>query len=244
MTLNQKEPTEQVSDATTPARRDPWLRLIVLWCIIVLWGVLWISAQPSSSPITLKVMPEAPRDGDPLVVRLELTNTSDQEQAYRYSLYSGNETLQQGTTTVPPHSTRGYNYISEAHLTAGQQVSLVARAATEEQSWEQAVALPPYPPQVWSSFVSFASFSTSMMGSISAVSYYREHFTAVNGAGPGFLLILSLLALAMFQDMTGPLSHLMPHSILGRLHVQFQELLIILALVFVGIAYTMLVLRI
>lgn len=244
MKEQQMEPMAQVPEALAPARRDPWLRLIVLWCIIVLWGVLWVSSQPSSSPLALKVMPEAPRDGDPLVMRVELTNTSDQEQTYRYGLYSGNETLQQGITTVPPRSSRGYNYVSQAHLTAGQQVSLVARASAGEQSWEQAVALPPYPPQVWSSFVSFASFSTSMMGSISAVSYYREHFTSVNGAGPGFLLILSLLALAMFQDMTGPLSHLMPHSILGRLHVQFQELLIILALVFVGIAYTMLVLRI
>ncbi|MBI2888055.1 MAG: hypothetical protein HYY02_12710 [Chloroflexi bacterium] len=223
--------------------RDPWLKLAVLWSIILLWGVLWLSSRPASGPLGLTVVPEVPKDGQPVVVALEVTNPRDQEETFRHELFLGNTMLQSGASTLPSQGSRIYKYVHKVDLAAGRQLNFVARVTTERESWERTLSLPPYPPQVWSSFVSFATFSTSMMGSISAVAYYKEHFVSAEGMNAGFLLILTLLVLVVFQDMTGPLSRLMPNSLLGRLNRQFRELVVILGLIFLGICYTVIVLR-
>src|SRR5688572_3266171 len=86
----------------------------------------------------------------------------------------------------------------------GRQTTFLVRASLGEQTTEKSKSLPPYPPQVWSSFVSFASFSTSMVSSMSTAIYYKDYFGGGVGANLGFLLIISLLTFSIFQEFTFP----------------------------------------
>ncbi len=105
-------------------------------------------------------------------------------------------------------------------------------------SFEKIVSLPSYPPQIWSSFVSFASFSTSMMGFMSSMTYYQGTFDTNMGFNVGLLSVIVLIGLLIFLELTQPLLRRKTITILGRLRLRFSTVTWILFIIFMGITYT------
>ncbi len=184
---------------------DHWLRLAILWLMVVPVLAFLFSGPAEKDFITLDVLPEVPRAGEPFLVTVQLSNDQPETKEMKYSLYSNGRKLLDGTTSLAPGQSQQYRYIEQAGAEIGRQTTFLAKASLGEQAVEKRKSLPPYPPQVWSSFVSFASFSTSMMSSMSTAIYYKDYFGGGIGANLGFLLVISLLTFSVFQEFTFPL---------------------------------------
>jgi len=82
-------------------------------------------------------------------------------------------------------------------LQLGEQVNFVVKTISPWGRGEKVASLPVYPPQIWSSFVSFASFSTSMMGFMNSMVYYQGSFGAEVGFNVGILATVVLIGLVL-----------------------------------------------
>ena len=237
--------TEQ--DNSRPARADRpldrWLRLAILWLMVVPVVAFLLSGPEQNEFLTLSVLPEVPREGEPFLVTIHLANASPDTGDAKYSLYSNGRKLLDGTASLAPGESQQYRYIEEAGAEIGRQTTFLATASLGKQTVEKSRSLPPYPPQVWSSFVSFASFSTSMMSSMSTAIYYKDYFGGGIGANLGFLLVISLLGFSIFQEFTFPMVTVNAKHVLARLHNRFHELVVLLTIVFIGIIYSIYVLQ-
>lgn len=145
-------------------------KVIIVWLAILLLGSFWLSMNESSSPVSMVVLPEVPREGESIVVIFKLNNPSSHPLPTRYQFYANGWLLQEKVTTIAAESSKTYQYAYENPLVIGEQLNFVVRTQSENGNYEEAISVPPFPPQVWSSFVSFASFSISMMGSMSSMS--------------------------------------------------------------------------
>ena len=232
-------PREQVS-----GRGDPRLRLIVIWFATIAALIFWSSSTPDHSTARFTVLPQVPRSGQPLLLTLELSGAKYEGQPFEFELYANGVLVQAGQGSLGPGDFRRYTLSYPYVPGRGQRATFYAKVTTSDSEFSKVVAMPPYPPQVWSSFVSFASFSTSMMGSISTSVAYGANFSPKVGLNVGLAIVLVLLALCLFQELTHPLKEKGQKSIFLEMHIRFQELLIALLIVFIGVAYTFLVLRI
>ena len=104
------------------------------------------------------------------------------------------------------------------------------------------VSSPPYPPQVWSSFVSFAAISSTMMSSMSSMAYYKNEFGTGQNLNIGLLTSLVLIALLVFLELTQPVLEGATAGFLGRLRLKFSTVTWILFVIFMGVVYTKVVL--
>ena len=132
-------------------------------------GNFWLTTLASSDPVTMVVVPEVPREGEPIIATFNFNNPSPQTITTEYQFYANGELLQAGTATIPPRSSKQYQYAYQNPLQLGEQVNFVVKTHSGLGSYEKTTSLPSYPPQIWSSFVSFAAFSTSVMSSMTAM---------------------------------------------------------------------------
>jgi cytochrome c biogenesis protein CcdA len=126
----------------------------------------------------------------------------------------------------------------------GEQLNFVVRTQSELGNYESILSSPPYPPQVWSSFVSFASFSTSVMSSMSTFTYYRSTFGEDMGLNVGIIATIVVIALLIFLELTQPVVEGKIVARLGRLRLRFNTVTWMLFVIFMGIVYTTVVLMI
>ena len=98
-----------------------------------------------------------------------------------------------------------------------------------------------YPPQIWSSFVSFASFSTSVMSSISTMTYYQATFDSDVGLNIGIIASVALIALLIFLELTQPVIAGRTVATLGSIRIRLSTITWILFTIFLGIVYTKMV---
>ena len=96
----------------------------------------------------------------------------------------------------------------------------------------------PCPPQIWSSFVSFASFSTSVMGFMGVMTYYQSTFGADIGLNIVYLCTVVLMGLLFFLELTQPMLNERTIAVLRRLRIMFNSVTWILFIIFMGIVYT------
>jgi len=213
-------------------------KLVMVWLAIVFVGSFWLSVRETSSPITMAVMPEVPRQGQPVVVTFKLNNPSSQALPVSYQFYVNGSLLEARDTTISSGSSKTYQYAYDNPLSMGQQLNFLVETQSELGNNQMEVSLPPYPPQVWSSFISFASFSTMLMSSMISMTYYQTTFGADMGLNVGLLVTMVLLALLIFFELTQPVVGGKTVAFLGRLRIQFSTVTWILLIVFLGIVYT------
>ena len=219
------------------------LKIIIIWLTVLLLGSFWLTARTGPDSVGLAVLPHVPREGEPIVVTFKLNNPSSQAISTEYRLYANSELITEGNATIPPGSNKTYQYAYENPLLLGEQVHFMVKTESPWGSREKLVSLPSYPPYIWSSFVSFAAFSTSMMGFMSSMTYFQSNFGSQVGANMGLLFCLVLMALLIFAELTQVLRQRQPVqrgsiAILGRLRIRFGTVTWILFIIFVGIVYT------
>jgi len=223
-------------------RRGITLKIIIIWLAILLMTSFWLTLKGTSDPVSLAVLPEVPREGEPILVTFKLNNPSSEPLGTSYQFYANGELLKEGATTIAPNSSKTYQYAYRNPLQLGEQVNFLVSTQSEPGNYERALSSPPYPPQVWSSFVSFASFSTSVMSSISTMTYYRSTFGADIGLNVGIVAAIVLIILLIFVELTQPILEHKIVAVVGRLRFRFSTVTWLLFIIFIGIVYTRVVL--
>ncbi|MBI4186148.1 MAG: hypothetical protein HY530_01410 [Chloroflexi bacterium] len=214
------------------------LKTLIVWLGLLLVSSFWLTARTSSDQVSLAVVPEVPREGEPVVATFKLSNPMPEAEAIAYQFYVNGEPVQEGAATVPGGSSKVYQYAYRNPLLLGQQVNFMVKTVSPRGSYESVVSLPSYPPQVWSSFVSFASFSTSMMSVLTTMAYYQTSFGTGGGLNVGILITVVLIALLIFLELTLPLLRERTFTILGVMRLRFSMLTWILLIILMGIVYT------
>ncbi|MFC2046808.1 hypothetical protein ACFLTK_00820 [Chloroflexota bacterium] len=223
-------------------KRDIQFKIIIIWLAIMLVGSFWLTMKADSAPLSLVVVPEVPREGEPIVATFKLSNPLSQVVSAEYQFYANGELQKSGVTAIPANSSKVYKYAYKNSLELGQQVNFMVEVISPQGSYEKVVSLPNYPPQVWSSFVSFASFSTSMMGFMSSMVYFESNFGGNMGFNVGILVIIALIGLLILMELTQPQLQRKTATLLGRLRLKFSTITWILFIIFIGMVYTKVVL--
>lgn len=221
--------------------RTTAFKLAIVCLTILLIGSFWLTTRVSSEPVSLVVVPEAPRQGEPILATVKLNNPSSEVLVTSYQFYANGELLKEGATTIAPTSSKTYQYAYTNPLKMGEQLNFMVRMQSELGNYERAVSSPPYPPQVWSSFISFASFSTTVMSSMSTMTYYRSTFGSDMGLNVGIIAALVLITLLIYLELTQPLLRQKTVAVLGKLRLRFSTVTWILFIIFMGIVYTKIV---
>ena len=214
------------------------LKILIIWMAILLMSSFWLTALTNSESVSLSAVPEVPREGEPVITTFKLNNPTSRPISTEYQFYANGELLNEGVATIPPGSSKLYQYVYKNPLELGQQINFMLKTQSEQGNYEKLVSLPPYPPQVWSSFVSFASFSTSVMSSMSTMTYYQSSFDSDIGFNFGLVAAIVLLSLLIFLELTKSSIRQKTLATLGRLRIKFSTVTWILFIIFMGMFYT------
>lgn len=191
-------------------RANARLRLLIVWACIALIAVFAISTVLAGrETLQLTCLPMVPREGLPTLLHLALRNLSRSEEDYAFRIYVNGEVVVEGKMFIPARSSRDIRYIAPADIPVGQSLKIYAQAQTVGGSvrYEKHLEIPPCPPEIWSSFSSLASFSTSQRVYITSFSYYKSFaaeatiFSAVNS---GVVVTISLLVVLVFLQVSDP----------------------------------------
>ncbi len=223
-------------------RRGTGLKVRIVWLAILLLGSFWLTVRGSSDPVSIAVIPQVPREGESIIAIFKLNNPSSDALVTRYQFYANGELLKEGITTIAPSSGKTYKYAYKNPFPLGERLSFLVKTQSTQGNYEKFLSSPPFPPQVASSFVSFASFSTSVMSFMSTMTYYQSTMGTDIGLNVGLLYTIVLIALLIFSEMTQPLLQGKTITILKRLRLRFNTITWVLFIIFMGIVYTKMVL--
>ena len=155
-----------------------------------------------------------------------------------YKFFANGKLLNEGSTTVVPGFSKSYKYAYKDELPLGQQINFVVETHSSRGDYTQSISTPSYPPQIWSSFISFASFSTTIMGFMSTMTYYNGSFGLSNiGLNVGLLFSFILALLLIFLELSHPVISNKNVMALGNLRLRFSTITWILLIIFIGIIY-------
>lgn len=218
-------------------RRSTVFKLIILGLLAILLLTFWITLRQASGMVSLTLLPEVPREGEPIIVIMKLTNPGVNAELTDYEFYADAQLLKKGSTLLPAHTSKTYKFVYENSTAIGEQISFSSKAHSATDTEQRYVSYPAYPPQILTSFVSFASFSTSMMGFMTTMLYYDGNFGNNAGLNAGLIISAVLIILLVFLELSQPLTgrHI---ARLGRLRIRFSSLTWVLFIIFVGIIYT------
>lgn len=214
-------------------------KAIIVWLAIMLTGCFLLTPMTDSELVDITVVPVVPRADEPIITTFKLNNPTSEATTIDYSFYANGELLQHGTSMLAPYSSKTYQYVYENPLELGEQVNFVVKAESQGITCEKIVSLPPYPPQLMCSFVSFAAFSTSVMGFMASSTYYESSFGAPDeGLNVGLVLSIVLIILLIFLELSEPILAEGSHIVLGKLRIRYATMSSILFIIFIGIVYT------
>ena len=214
------------------------LKIGITWlCIFLLFG-FFIAARSTSNPITMSIIPEVPKVGEPVVATFSIKNPSDTASATSYQLFINGKLVEIGSTIIDPQKSSKYQYAYANSLERGEQVNFVLETSSASGSSTKAVSLPAYPSQLMSSFVSFAAFSTSVMSSMITMEYFNDIFGTTSGINTGIIISIILIALLIFLELTQTAIAGKEITILGRYRFGLGNAATILFIIFVGIVFT------
>ena len=157
------------------------LKIVIVWLSIFLLLGFFIATRSTANPITMSIIPEVPKTGEPIVVTFNINNPSDEPSTTSYQLYVNGKLVENGSTTVAPQDSSKYQYAYTNSLERGEQVNFVLKTSSDSGSFDKIASLPAYPSQLMSSFVSFAAFSTSVMSSMVSMEYFNDAFGTTSG---------------------------------------------------------------
>ncbi|RJS69220.1 hypothetical protein CW714_08895 [Methanophagales archaeon] len=218
------------------------LKIIIVWLAILLLGSFCLTTMAGPDLVNVAVVPVVPREDVPIITTFKLNNPTSEATTINYSFYANGELLQHGTSTLGPHSSKTYQYVYRNPLELGEQVNFVVRAESDSKRCEKIVSLPSYPPQIMSSFVSFASFSTSVMGFMASSTYYESSFGSVDeGLNVGLVISIVLIILLIFLELSEPVLAEGTYVVLRRLRMRYTTMTSVLFIIFMGIVYTKIV---
>jgi len=214
------------------------LRIAITWlCTFLLIGFL-IAIRSAAGPITMLILPEVPKEGEPIIATFTISNPDDTPLKTNYQLYVNGKLIENGSATVAPQGNIKHQYAYTNSLKRGEQVNFVLKTSSDRGSFDKIVSLPPYPSQLMSSFVSFAAFSTSVMSSMISSEYFTNTFDTTSGFNTGITICFILIALLIFLELTQAITAGRQITILGTYRAGFRIVSTILFVIFIGMVFT------
>lgn len=231
-------------------QRVTYFKTIMVWLAVVLLGIFYLSIRETYDPVRMTAMPEAPRQGEPILVTFQLNNPDISTMVTNYKFYADGVLLKEGQASINPLSSKTYQYLYSSQVEIGQRVSFTVKTSSDAKNYEKIVSIPSFPPQVASSFISFASFSTTVMSSMATFTHYDGSFTTGKGFNVGLLMSLCLILLLIFLELAGAAIEDANEGArfnggiitLQRFKIRFSTLTGVLFIIFMGIVYTKIVL--
>jgi hypothetical protein len=214
------------------------LKIGITWlCVFLLAGFL-IAMKSNADPVTMSIMPEVPKPGEPVVATFSISNVTDKPSTTNYQLYANGKLVESGSISIAPQTSSKHQYAYANSLERGEQVNFVLETSSDSNSFVKAVSLPAYPPQLMSSFVSFAAFSTSVMSSMISMEYFTNTFGTTSGINTGIIITIILVALLIFLELTQAITVNKGITILGRYRLGIGNMATILFIIFMGLVFT------
>lgn len=213
-------------------------KLFVVWCAIALCGGFLFALHSNSTCASLSVLPEAPREGEPVIVNYTLKNPLPYTSSIDYEFHIKGQVVQSGHVVMEPFTSAKYQFSNIQAPEPGKQVSFLLKTKNSFGEHEKMVALPNYPPQIMSSFTSFASFSTSVMSFMTSAPYYETTFTPNQGINVGIVCSLTLIVLLIFLELSEPIVQDKGIATLISLRLRFSTVTWILLTIFSGMVFT------
>ena len=227
-----------------PARQHQGLilKISITWlCSLLLLGFL-IATRSTASPITMSVIPEVPKTDAPIVATFNINNPSDEAARTDYQFYVNGKLVESGSVSVAPYASAKYQYAMQNTLERGEQVNFVLKTRSANGDIDKTVSLPAYPPQLMSSFVSFAAFSTSVMSSMVTIEYFNSTFGATSDSlNTGIIVAIVLTGLLIFLELTQAVAPSNKTITLGKYRTSFATMRTILFIIFIGMVFTKIV---
>jgi len=215
------------------------LKIAIIWLSIALLGSFIIALKSNANPITLSSLPEVPKTQEPIVVTFSISNPNDKPSATSYELYVNGKLVENGSAIIAPQSSSKHQYAYTNYLERGEQVSFTLKTNSNGVNYTKVVSLPAYPPQLMSSFVSFAAFSTSVMSAMISMEYFNNAFgTTSNGLNTGIIIALILSALLIFLELSQTAVADKGVTILGHYRISLGNMSAILFIIFLGMVFT------
>jgi hypothetical protein len=213
------------------------LKITIVWLsIFILAG--FVIAKNSTDRVTLSVFPETPKSGEPIVITFSFSNPIDKPSATSYILYINGEIAESGSVILAPQSDFKHQYAYANPLLRGEQVNFTLKTNSETGEHAKIVSLPAYPPQLMSSFVSFAAFSTSVMSTMISMEYFTDAFGSDKGVNTGIIISIILSAILIFLELSQAAKVNNEVSILSRYRINLRNLSMILIVIFMGMVFT------
>lgn len=222
---------------TAKQRRGLVLKIAITWaCIFLLAGFL-MAGNSLASGVTMSVIPEVPRDGEPIVATFSIAGPA-QPADTSYELYVNGKLAESGTAFIAPGTSIKYRYAYENPVQRGEQVNFYFKTSSTCGEYEKAISLPAYPPQLMSSFVSLAAFSTSVMSTMVTMQYFNDAFGTTGGINTGVIITVVLLFLLLFLELTQSIRAFRSNSVLSSYRVASLHVSTILFIIMLGIVFT------
>lgn len=224
--------------------------IISLFLFVILIFALgtFLSHNNDKGEVDFNIYPNVPKEGVPIIIKASITNNGFNGEDYSYKLYANNQLLTKGDISLWPGSSYEVTKVYPEMPSTGERINFLIEVDSKKGIESKSLSIPAYPPQVWSSFVSFASFSTSLMGSmsssmgmsISSMQFYNTSFMSTTSPNVGLIFSIVLIGLLIFLELTEPIK-LKALNLLG-LRLRFSKLSALLFIVFIGMVFTKVVL--
>ena len=213
------------------------LKIAISWLSIALLASFIIAMRSNTNPISLHVLPQVPKMQEPVVATFSISNPTGTSLSASYQLYANGKLVESGCAVIAPQSSSKYQYAYTNYLDRGEQVNFTLKTNLDGDNHVDIVSLPAYPPQLMSSFVSFAAFSTSVMSAMISMEYFNSVFGTANGLNTGIIVTIVLSALLIFLELSQAVTD-KGVTILGRYRVTLGDMSAILFIIFLGIVFT------
>ena len=232
--------TEQVVREVMAVQKRIIFKIIILWLVIIFLGSFSTSLRSGSDPVSIQVVPQVPRENESIIATFSINNPSDEITGIDYSFYANGEDVMNGNVVLDPGTGRQFQYIYNNPFKIGDQVTFHATTRSNNLVSEKSLSVPAYAPQIWSSFVSFASISSTMMSSMSmsSMTYYDGSFGTNRALNSGLIFSIVLILLLIFLELSEPLLAEKSIPVIGKLRIRFTRLTAILFVIFVGMVFT------
>jgi len=215
-------------------------RIVALWALV--FSLILLHQGFGGSIISIDYFPAFPRCGEPVQVAVKLINPSSTPRLMDVKVYVDGLTVAEWLAHIDGGSIKEYRVIGPSRFRVGEAVRVYVEALDVESGdvYSRLAMIPPFPPEVFTSFVSFASFSSTLMGYMTTLSYYTTTVASITpseGVNAGLILTLTLIGLLVFMELTDPAYGRISERI-THLRRNFTREAIILLIVFLAMVAT------
>ena len=225
---------------TLDFKRSYVYRIVVLWALVL--SLVLFYQGFGGNVIGIDYFPVFPRCGEPVQITVRLINPGPEPRLLDVRVYVDGLIVAEWLANIDGGSAKEYRVVGPSRFGVGGSVRVYVEASDVESGavYSRSAMVPPFPPEVFTSFISFASFSSTLMGYMTTLSYYTTTVAAVTpaeGVNVGLVLSLTLIGLLVFMELTDPAYGKMGERI-THLRRNFTREALILLIVFLAMVAT------